>query len=211
MIAGELTPFRADLTVTAELPVVRGPVATLLNVHTLVVVSHAVVVLVRTNIVVPENATLAVTPVPPVQATVGLEARKKLLGKVMVMGSAPTPLSAVSRAKVTVTTAVEKAAAALARRCAAVMSKVNPWNLDNKAGNSTKLTPSMLLLLASNVETVTPVVAAAAAAAFLSPANWHTIVPVFACGVPMESTRVLEPDNEAVPAARPVQVSTDVG
>ena len=39
------------------------------------------------------------------------------------------------------------------------------------AGNVTKLTPSMLALLAAKVEMVTPVVAAAAAAAFLSPAN----------------------------------------
>ena len=40
------------------------------------------------------------------------------------------------------------------------------------AGNVTKLTPSMLLFeVAAKVEMVTPVVAAAAAAAFLSPAN----------------------------------------
>ena len=39
------------------------------------------------------------------------------------------------------------------------------------AGNVTKLTPSMLLFEAAKVEMVTPVVAAAAAAAFLSPAN----------------------------------------
>ena len=42
----------------------------------------------------------------------------------------------------------------------------------NMAGSVTKLTPSMLaLVVAANVEMVTPVVAAAAAAEFLSPAN----------------------------------------
>ena len=41
------------------------------------------------------------------------------------------------------------------------------------AGNATKLTPSMFTFAAVNVEIVTPVVAAAAVGAFLSPKNWH--------------------------------------
>ena len=41
------------------------------------------------------------------------------------------------------------------------------------AGNATKLTPSMFTFAAVNVEIVTPVVAAAALGAFLSPKNWH--------------------------------------
>ena len=40
-------------------------------------------------------------------------------------------------------------------------------------------------MVSAKVEMVTPVVAAAAAAAFLSPANWHTTCPELACGVPM--------------------------
>ena len=82
---------------TPKLPTVATPVATLLNVHDLAVVSHAVVVVVRTNIVVPENATVAVSPVPPVQTTVGEEVRKKLDGKVMVIGSAPAAVSTLAR------------------------------------------------------------------------------------------------------------------
>ena len=42
------------------------------------------------------------------------------------------------------------------------------------AGNATFATVSMPTAAAVQVETVTPVVAAAAAAAFLSPANWQT-------------------------------------
>ena len=108
------------------LPAVAPPVATLLKVHTLAVVSQAVVVVVRTNIVVPENATVAVSPVPPVQLTVGTEVRKKLGGKLMVIGSAPAEASTLARAKPTVTTAVEDAATTLALRCAVVMAKVTP-------------------------------------------------------------------------------------
>jgi hypothetical protein len=71
---------------------VAAPVATWLNVHTLAVVSHAVVVVVRTNCVVPVKATVAVSPpVVPVQTTVGLEVTKKLLGKLMVIWLAPAP------------------------------------------------------------------------------------------------------------------------
>ena len=47
----------------------------------------------------------------------------------------------------------------------------------NKMGRTRygkKITPSMLAFAKFQVEIVTPVVAAAAAAAFLSPANWHT-------------------------------------
>jgi hypothetical protein len=47
--AGELGPSCVDCTVTAALPGVAAPVATLLNVHNLAVVSHAVVVVERTN------------------------------------------------------------------------------------------------------------------------------------------------------------------
>ena len=83
--AGELTLSCVDTTVTAALPRVAAPVATLLNVHTLAVASHAVVVVVRTNCVVPAKATVAVSPVPPVQETVGVEVRKKLVGKLMVI------------------------------------------------------------------------------------------------------------------------------
>jgi hypothetical protein len=69
---------------------VAAPVATLLNVHTLAEASHAVVVVVRTNCVVPAKATVAVSPpVLPVQTTVGVEVRKKLVGKLMVIWSAP--------------------------------------------------------------------------------------------------------------------------
>ena len=80
------------------------------------------------------------------------------------------------------------------------------------AGNVTKLTPSMLLFeVSANVEMVTLVVAAAAAAAFLSPANWHRTCPELAAGVVMTSFRVLASTNEAVPAARPVHVRPEVG
>ena len=80
----------ADWTVTPKLTAgVATPVATLLNVHTLAVVSHPVVVGVRTNIVEPAYATVAVSPVPPVQTTVGEEVRKKLDGKLMVIWFAP--------------------------------------------------------------------------------------------------------------------------
>ena len=51
--------------------------------------SHAVVVVVRTNVVVPENVTPARSPVPPVQTTVGVEVRKKPDGKLMVIWFAP--------------------------------------------------------------------------------------------------------------------------
>jgi hypothetical protein len=76
-----------DWTVTNP-PAVGGPVATLLKVHNLAVVSHAVVVVERINCDVP-NATEAVSPVPPVQMTVGVEGRKKLDGKLMVIRFAP--------------------------------------------------------------------------------------------------------------------------
>ena len=80
------------------------------------------------------------------------------------------------------------------------------------AGNVTKLTPSMLLFVAEKVEMVTPVVAAAAAAAFLSPANRHTIDEAVAvAGVVTLSTRVLEPDSDAAPTERPLQVREPVG
>ncbi len=78
---------KVDWTVTREMhPVdVNGaPVATLLNVHTLAVVSHAVVVVVRMNCVALP-ATVAVRPVPPVQTTVGVVAVKKFEGKLMVI------------------------------------------------------------------------------------------------------------------------------
>ena len=74
--AGLLIEFATDWTVTTELPAVAPPVATLLNVHTLAVVSHAVVVVESTNCDVPAYATVAVSPVPPVQTTVGTEVRK---------------------------------------------------------------------------------------------------------------------------------------
>jgi hypothetical protein len=100
-------------------------------------------------------------------------------------------------------------------------AKVTPetWPLHNVsaalkiAGNVTKLTPSMLLFeVAAKVEMVTPVVAAAAAAAFFSPANRHTIDEAVAvAGVVTLSTRVLEPDSDAVPAERPLQVREPVG
>jgi len=125
--AGLLTESIADWTVTPKLPTVATPVATWLNVHDFAVVSHAVVVVVRTNIVVPVNVTPAVSPVPPVQTTVGEEVRKKLDGKVMVIGSAPAAVSTLARAKPTVTTA-EADATALAVRCAVVMAKVTPVN-----------------------------------------------------------------------------------
>ena len=55
-----------------------------------------------------------------------------------------------------------------------------------------------------NVEIVIPVVAAAAAAAFLSPANWQTMIPLLApVGALMLSTKLVV-DNEAVPADEPV-------
>ena len=44
----------------------------------------------------------------------------------------------------------------------------------NIAGNATRLTPSMIPFAAVYVEIVTLLVAAAAAAVFLSPANWQT-------------------------------------
>ena len=89
LTAGLLIESCVDWTVTAELPVVAAPVATLLNVHTLAVASHAVVVVVRTNCDVPAYAAVAVSPVPPVQTTVGTEVRKKLDGKLMVIWLAP--------------------------------------------------------------------------------------------------------------------------
>ena len=80
------------------------------------------------------------------------------------------------------------------------------------AGNVTDATVSIPALLAAKVEMVTPVVAAAAAAAFLSPANRHTIDEAVAvAGVVTLSTRVLEPDSDAVPAERPLQVREPVG
>jgi len=115
-----------DETVTITAPAFAGPVATLLNVHTLAVVSHAVVVVVRTNCVEPAYATVAVRPVPPVHTMVGVEEMKKLDGKLTVIRFVPTVGSAVASLKPTVTTAVVAAAATLATRCAAVIAKVTP-------------------------------------------------------------------------------------
>jgi len=82
-----------DWTVTPDpqpVPAAIGaPVATLLNVHTLAVVSHAVVVGVRMNCDGLLYATVAVGVVPPVQTTVGVEVRKKPDGKLMVTWLAP--------------------------------------------------------------------------------------------------------------------------
>jgi len=61
-----------------------------------------------------------------VQLTVGTEVRKKLGGKLMVIGSAPAEASALARAKPTVTMAAADAATTLALRCAVVMAKVTP-------------------------------------------------------------------------------------
>ena len=119
--AAELARSSVDWTVTDEAPAVGAPVATLLNVHVLAPVSHAVVVVVRTNCDVPAYATVAVVPVPPVQATVGVEVRKKFDGKLMVILFVPTVPSAVASAKTTATTAVPDAAAALGTRCAVVI------------------------------------------------------------------------------------------
>ncbi len=94
---GLLIESAADFTITDALPVVAAPVATWLNVHTLAVVSHAVMMDARTNVVVPANVTPAVSPVPPVQTTVGEEVRKKLAGKLMVIGSAPAADSTLAR------------------------------------------------------------------------------------------------------------------
>ena len=80
------------------------------------------------------------------------------------------------------------------------------------AGNVTDATVSIPAWLAAKVEMVTPVVAAAAAAAFLSPANRHTIDEAVAvAGVVTLSTRVLEPDSDAAPTERPLQVREPVG
>jgi len=81
-----------DETVTLTAPAVGAPVATLLNVHTLAVVSHPVVVVVRTNTDAVDEvayATVAVIPVPPVHTTVGVEERKKPDGKLMMIWFAP--------------------------------------------------------------------------------------------------------------------------
>jgi len=107
-----------DETVTAtELPI-GTPVFTWENVHTLAVVSHAVVVVVMTKLVavLPTNAaTVPVRPVPPVHAMIGTPpelAMKKPDGKLMVMAFEPigAPLGSV---KVTVTAPVPDAYAVL--------------------------------------------------------------------------------------------------
>ena len=75
------------------------------------------------------------------------------------------------------------------------------------AGKVTKFTPSMFATGPSfQVEMATPVVAAAAAAAFFSPANLHSMIPLLApVGEVMLSTK-LAVDNEAAPADMPVPV-----
>ena len=74
------------------------------------------------------------------------------------------------------------------------------------AGNATFATVSMPTAAAVKVETVTPVVAAAAAAAFFSPANLHSMIPLLApVGEVMLSTK-LAVDNEAAPDDMPVPV-----
>ena len=82
------------------------------------------------------------------------------------------------------------------------------------AGKATKFTPSMFATGPSfQVEMVTPVVAAAAAAAFFSPANLHSMIPLLApVGALMLSTKLVV-DNEAAPADMPVpvQVMGEVG
>jgi len=103
-----------DETVTAtELPI-GTPVFTWENVHTLAVVSHAVVVVVMTKLVavLPTNApTVPVRPVPPVHAMIGTPpvlATKKPDGKLMVMAfdKIGAPVGSV---KVTVTAPVPDA------------------------------------------------------------------------------------------------------
>ncbi len=80
------------------------------------------------------------------------------------------------------------------------------------AGKVTYETESIGVLAVSKVAMVTPVVAAAAAAAFLRPANWHTIdVAVAIAGFVTLSTKVFEPDNEAAPTERPIQARVLVG
>ena len=74
------------------------------------------------------------------------------------------------------------------------------------AGKVTEFTPSMFAGAAVQVEMATPVVAAAAAAAFFSPANLHSMIPLLApVGAVMLSTKLVE-DNEAVPDDMPVPV-----
>ena len=64
---------------------IGAPVATFFNVHTLADASQAFVV-VKTNLVEPEYATVAAGAVaPPVHSTVGTEDRKKPDGKMIVM------------------------------------------------------------------------------------------------------------------------------
>jgi len=126
--------------VTETLLAVGLPVATLLNVHSLAVVSHAVVVVVRTNCeVLPTvaNETVAVSPVPPVQATVGVEERKKYCGKLMVIWFAPAAAYAVASLNPTVTTAVPETAPTFAPRCAAVIANVTPVTWPPKGPVST--------------------------------------------------------------------------
>ena len=93
-----LTESAADFTVIpAASAGVVGPVATWLNVHTLADASHAVVVVVRINCEVPAYTTVAVSPpVVPVQATVGVEVRKKPVGKVMVIWLDPAAAKALA-------------------------------------------------------------------------------------------------------------------
>ena len=74
------------------------------------------------------------------------------------------------------------------------------------AGNATCATVSMPTAAAVKVEMVTPVVAAAAAAAFFSPANLHSMIPLLApVGALMLSTKLVV-DNEAAPFDMPVPV-----
>ena len=76
---------------------------------------------------------MAVSPVPPVQVTVGTELRKKLGGKLMVIWFAPAAAYAVASLKPTVTTAVLAAAAVFGTRCAAVIENVTPVTCPPKA------------------------------------------------------------------------------
>ncbi len=105
-------------TVTDVAPAVGTPVFTWENVHTLAVVSHAVVVVVMTKLVavLPTNApTVPVRPVPPEHDMIGTPpglATKKPDGKLMVMAfdEIGAPLGSV---KVTVTAPVPDAYAVL--------------------------------------------------------------------------------------------------
>lgn len=113
------------------------------------------------------------------------------------------------------TTATTAAPTPLSPVIANILTFVVSCGREKMAGNETKLMPSILAALevsAFHVVMETALVEAAAYATFLRLANRQLTSAAAAtdCGAVTVSLSVLVPDNEAVEAPRPVQV-TDVG